>query len=65
MLQTKHNHKPYNYVDYRKMIKHLQTKPLISIQRIELQRIDGLSRLPNQHEIAFIKRLMCETNTSH
>lgn len=60
MLQTNHNPKQFNYFDYKKMIKHLQQKPLVSIQQIELNRIDCLNRLPNKYEIQFIKRLMCE-----
>lgn len=70
MLQTKHNHKPYNYAGHQKMITLLLNKrKLVLVQRTEIERMDRLSRKLNAAEITYLKRLMCETKslktTSH
>lgn len=70
MLQTKHNHKPYNYAGHKNMINLLlNNRQLVLVQRTEVERISRLSRNLNSHEITYLKRLMCETKslktTSH
>lgn len=62
MVQQKVNTKPLNYFDYRKMINHLLTKrKLVLVQQTELERIERLHRLPNQHERKYVKRLIQDT----
>lgn len=62
MIHQEVNTKPLNYFDCRKMINHLLTKrKLVLVQQTELERIERLNRLPNQHERKYVKRLIQDT----